>query len=285
MSQINQPLGIFDSGLGGLTVVRALAQHLPNESMIYFGDTARLPYGNKSKATVTRLSLEALRFLEHLQIKALVVACNSASALAIDTLHKEAQVPVLGVVDAGARAAAGKTQSGRVGVIGTRATIGSRCYETKLQDLDSNIKVAATSCPLFVPFVEEGWVDKAVTRQVAEEYLEPIRQAKVDTLILGCTHYPLLRELIQEVMGSEVTLIDSGEAVTTEVASLLKENSLSASSAPKHKFFVSDQIDQFQREAKRFLKDSVWGEFEAIDQSDIPWYDRGMLHGFKDPHS
>ncbi len=271
------PLGVFDSGLGGLTVVRSLARTVPAEPMIYFGDTARLPYGNKSKATVTRLSLEALRFLEHFGIKALVVACNSASALALDAMTAEASVPVLGVVEAGARRAARTTRTGKVGVIGTRATVSSGCYDVALRRLAANLTVTSAACPLFVPLVEEGWIDHEVARRVAEEYLAPLRAAAVDTLILGCTHYPLLRDVLQKVMGDAVALIDSGDAVAEDVVAELDRRKLRAPEAgapPRHRFFVSDQADRFHAEGRRFLGDAVLGRVEAVDQSDVPWYDR-----------
>lgn len=274
------PLGIFDSGLGGLTVVRAVSHHLPAERMIYFGDTARLPYGNKSATTVTRLSVEALRFLEHFGIKAMVVACNSASALALETVTAEASVPVLGVVAAGARQAAGLTRNGHIGVIGTRATVASGCYERELRLLREDLTVSSAACPLFVPLVEEGWIDHPVTWQVANEYLEPLRDQNVDTLILGCTHYPLLQKVIGEVMGPEVTLIDSGEAVAAELETLLEEFGLTApeGGAPgPHRFYVSDQAERFHAEGRRFLGETLLGHVEAVDQSDVPWYDRATL--------
>lgn len=274
------PLGVFDSGLGGLTVVRAVSGLLPAETMIYFGDTARLPYGNKSQGTVTRLSLEALRFLEHYGIKALVVACNSASALALDALQAEAQVPVLGVVHAGARRAAEASRSGRVGVIGTHATVASGCYERELARIRSGFTVTSAACPLFVPLVEEGWIDHPVTREIAGEYLRPLREASVDTLVLGCTHYPLLRTVLQEVMGPEVTLIDSGEAVARELEETLDRLALRAGPGDvHHRFFVSDQKERFGTEARRFLGAAAPGRVEAVDQSDIPWYDRSSLTG------
>ncbi len=280
------PLGVFDSGLGGLTVVHALDRALPREHMIYFGDTARLPYGNKSKATVTRLSLEALRFLQHFGIKALVVACNSASALALEALQSEASVPVLGVVEAGSRMAARATESGRVGVIGTRATVGSRCYDAALGRLRPGLTVVSAPCPLFVPLVEEGWMDHPVTRAVAGEYLAPLREAQVDTLILGCTHYPLLKPVIGEVMGPGVTLIDSGEAVAGEVQELLAARDLLApgpAGPDRHRFFVSDQADRFQAEGRRFLGERILGRAEPVNQSDVPWYDRWAAEERPDP--
>ncbi len=279
-------LGVFDSGLGGLTVVRALIHALPAERMVYFGDTARLPYGNKSKTTVTRLSLEALRYLQHFGVKALVVACNSASALALDALQAEATVPVLGVVEAGAARAVESTRTGRVGVIGTRGTVGSRCYDAALQRRRPDVTVVSAACPLFVSLVEEGWIDHDVTRQVAEQYLAPLREAQVDTLILGCTHYPLLKDVIGRVMGDEVTLIDSGEAVAQEVETLLRERGMEAPGAetpPAHEFFVSDQPERFHSEGRRFLGERVLGRVEAVDQSDIPWYDRPAVEPGRTP--
>jgi glutamate racemase len=269
------PLGVFDSGLGGLTVVRAIAHTLPAEAMVYFGDTARLPYGNKSPRTVRRLALEALKFLEHFEIKAFVVACNSASALALDVLNDAAVVPVLGVVEAGARQAALRTRNRKIGVIGTRATVASRCYPAALERLGAGFQVASAACPLFVSLVEEGWVEHDVTRRVAAEYLEPLRQAGVDTLILGCTHYPLLKNVISAVMGNDVMLIDSGEALAADLEQQLTERGLLAPERKvAHRFFVSDQPDRFHAEGQRFLGEAVIGRVEAVDQSDLPWYDR-----------
>jgi glutamate racemase len=267
---------VFDSGLGGLTVVRAVARTLPRERIIYFGDTARLPYGNKSRKTVTRLAVEALRFLEHFGIKAFVVACNSASALAMPVLAAEASVPVFGVVEAGARQAAAATGTKRVAVIGTRATVASRCYEQALEALKPGIQVASAACPLFVPLVEEGWMDHPVTARVAAEYLEPLRDFDPDTLILGCTHYPLLKTVIQDIMGEGVTLIDSGEAMAQELQTRLEGlGCLATTGAGRHRFFVSDQADRFQDEARRFLGEAAAGAVSAVDQSDLPWFDRG----------
>jgi glutamate racemase len=280
--RVRAPLGVFDSGLGGLTVVRAISHLLPGESIVYFGDTARLPYGNKSKRTVTRLSLEALWFLQHFGVKAMVVACNSASALALDALVAESQVPVLGVVEAGARRAAASTRRGRVGVIGTRATVASKCYERALTALEPELEVTAAACPLFVPLVEEGWIDHAVTRSVAEEYLAPLREAGVDALILGCTHYPLLKDVLRRVMGDDVVLIDSGEAVAGELQDELEKRGLASSSpesAPAHRFFVSEQAERFHEEGRRFLGEILLGSVETVDQSDVPWYDRRSALG------
>jgi glutamate racemase len=253
-----------------------VARTLPGERIIYFGDTARLPYGNKSRKTVTRLAVEALRFLEHFRIKAFVVACNSASALAMPVLAAEASVPVLGVVEAGARQAAAATRTKRVAVIGTRATVASRCYEQALAALAPGIEVASAACPLFVPLVEEGWTDHPVTARVAGEYLQPLRDFAPDTLILGCTHYPLLKGVIQTVMGDGVTLIDSGEAMALELQTRLADlECLAETGGGDHRYFVSDQAERFHDEARRFLGDAAPGSVSAVDQSDLPWFDRG----------
>jgi len=273
------PLGVFDSGLGGLTVVHSVARALPRERVVYFGDTARVPYGNKSAATVTRLALEAMRFLQHFEVKAIVVACNSASAVAMDALRREATVPVLGVVEAGAEQAAGQSASGRIGVIGTRATVESGCYEKELARIRSDAKVVSAACPLFVPLVEEGWIDEDVTRTVAARYLEPIQAAKVDTVILGCTHYPLLAGVIQEQLGSGVRLIDSGDAVSTRVTELLAENNLHAhaDADDPRRFFVSDQVERFRVEARRFLGEDIPFTAEAVDHSrDLVMLPKGL---------
>lgn len=267
------PLGIFDSGLGGLTVVRSIARSLPGEPMVYFGDTARVPYGNKSETTVTRLSLEALRFLEPFGIKMLVVACNSASAVALDALESHASIPVLGVVEAGARRALETTRNGRVGIIGTRATVASQCYERAIAQQRPEVQAFSNPCPLFVPLVEEGWGNHPTTRVIATEYLEPLIQQDVDTLILGCTHYPLLSGLIGEIMGERVTLIDSGDAVAIEVRKSLVGYGLLApeTAAPERRFFVSDQAEKFHQEGQRFLGNEFLGSVEAVDQS--MWHD------------
>ena len=269
------PLGVFDSGLGGLTVVHALQDLLPRESLVYFGDTARVPYGNKSSRTVIRLSLEAMHFLSRVGMKTMVVACNTASALAMETLTQEAPVPVVGVVEAGAEAAVRATRSGSIGVIGTRATVHSACYPREITARLSGARVTAAACPLLVPLVEEGWLNSSVTREVAASYLAPVQAAGIDTLILGCTHYPLLKPVIQEIVGPGVALIDSAEAVARKVAALLEEHGLEAAGkAPRSRFFVSDQVEKFAEQAATFLGRPVQAAW--VDQTDMPWYDRDV---------
>jgi glutamate racemase len=257
----SRPIGVFDSGVGGLTIFRALEQAVPHESLIYYGDTARVPYGTRSAETVVRYSLEAVEFLKRHEIKLLVVACNTASSVALNALTEIAEVPVIGVIEAGARRAAESSNTGRIGVIGTRATIESQAYPTKIRALRAEAKVLCRPCPLFVPLAEEGWVNGSITKQIAQHYLAPFKQAGVDLLVLGCTHYPLLRESIEEVMGLNVKLIDSAEAVAADVAATLKSAPRLAADPrtrePEHHFFVTDAPAPFQQVAERFLGRSI----------------------------
>ena len=202
------PIGVFDSGVGGLTVAREIMRNLPSEKIVYFGDTARVPYGSKSRDTVIRYSRQIIHFLKEQQVKAIVIACNTASAFALDDVQNEQDIPVLGVIEAGARVAAAETVNKRVGVIGTVGTVGSRIHETYLKKIDPEITVIGKPCPLFVPLVEEGWLHDPVTVEVAKRYLQELKDKDVDTLILGCTHYPLIRSTIREVMGEKVRLVN-----------------------------------------------------------------------------
>ena len=249
------PIGIFDSGVGGLTVFRAIERRLPNESLIYLGDTARIPYGTRSAETVQRYALEDAAFIESQNVKAIVIACNTASALAADRLRQECKVPVMGVIRAGARRAVERSRNGVIGVLGTEATVASGAYERALRALRDGLEVISRACPLFVPLAEEGWVDHPVTRQVAEEYLATLRASHVDTLLLGCTHYPILRPVIERTIGDGVVYIDSGEAVAEEVAKLISERGLErTSSEPRtERFFVTDSARRFRRVAELFL--------------------------------
>ena len=209
MTSADAPIGVFDSGLGGLTVAAEVMRQLPAEGLIYFGDTARVPYGPKAPSTVRRYSREIASFLEREGVKAIVVACNTATAHALTALRAELHVPVIGVIEPGARAAVAATRSGNVGVIGTAGTIRSGAYERAIRELAPDARITVQPCPLFVPLVEEGWLDKDATRLVAEEYLEPLIDAGVDSVVLGCTHYPLLKPMLAAVLGNGVQLIDS----------------------------------------------------------------------------
>ncbi|MFL6212358.1 MAG: glutamate racemase [Blastocatellia bacterium] len=251
----DSPIGIFDSGVGGLTVFRALERRLPNESLIYLGDTARVPYGTRSPETVKRYAVEDAGFIRSKNVKAIVIACNTVSATAADRLREVFDVPVIGVIRPGARRAVAATRSGYVGVIATEGTIASGAYERAMLSLNARLEVISRACPLFVPLAEEGWINHSVTRQVAEEYLAEMRVSRVDTLVLGCTHYPILRPLIDEVMGDHITFIDSGEAVAEEVAGLLEEGNLMRHhSEPRtEQFYVTDAAVRFRRVAELFL--------------------------------
>src|SRR5207249_8015926 len=247
-------IGIFDSGVGGLTVLHALAETLPAERLFYLGDAGRHPYGTKSGETVARYSLENAEFLLEKGIKLLVVACNTASAVALDALRSRCRVPVVGVIEPGARAAAERTRNQRVGVIGTEATIASGAYTRALRALRPTLEIYTRPCPLLVPLAEEGWLDGPVPRGVAETYLATLRKSGIDTLILGCTHYPLLRPLIADVMGPGVTLVDSAEETARAAAALLAERQLArADGTGSTSFFVTDVPDRFVRIGHRFL--------------------------------
>ncbi len=249
------PIGVFDSGIGGLTVVAEIMRQLPQEGIVYFGDTARLPYGPKSNETVTQFSIEDAEFLLRHGVKAIVVACNTASSIAVGELSSRYDIPVIGVIAPGALAAVSSTLTGRVGVIGTEGTIASGAYREAIGKLDRDIEVVETSCPLFVPLAEEGWTDREVTLVIAHEYLTPLRDAGVDVVVLGCTHYPILKGTIGKVFGPAVKLIDSAEETAKEVAERLSGLDLSRAegAAPEHRFFVSDVPHRFKEQAERFL--------------------------------
>jgi len=259
------PIGIFDSGIGGLTVARAIFEQLPHESTVYFGDTARVPYGPKSPETVRRYSLEILRWLLEQQVKAVVIACNTSTAHALETLQAESPVPVIGVIEPGARAAAGPANGKSIGVIGTAGTIASNAYAKAIQRVRGDARVEQKACPLFVPLVEEGWFEHQAAALIAEEYLAPLRAAGVGSLVLGCTHYPLLRPLLQQVMGPDVRLIDSGEETARVVASVLRERGLEApgGSAAEHRFVVSDDEARFRQVGARFIGERL-GRAEVV---------------------
>lgn len=263
------PVGVFDSGLGGLTVVRAIYEHLPHESTLYFGDTARVPYGPKSPDTVRRYSLEILRWLLAQEVKAVVVACNTSTAHALEALQEASPVPVIGVIEPGARAAVQASGGRPVGVIGTAGTIASGAYERAIQKRAPGTQVVSRACPLFVPLVEEGWFEHPATRLVAEEYLAPLRDAAVGSVVLGCTHYPLLKPLLQGVMGRDVRLIDSAAETARALASVLaRENLAAPADAPAtHRFAVSDDAARFLSVGSRFLGDRL-GEAEVVTWQD-----------------
>lgn len=254
MKDSRRSIGVFDSGLGGLTVLKALGRRMPREDVIYFGDTAHVPYGSKSPETVTRYSLEVARFLESQGVKLLVVACNTASAVALRVLRRRVRVPVLGVIEPGADAAARATKAGSIGIIGTEATIASGAYERALRKRLPGARLRAQACPLLVPLVEEGWWAHRATTEAARHYLEPLKKSGVDAMILGCTHYPLIKGTIRRVMGPEVKLIDSAEQTALEAQRLLKSmNLLRGSGRGRRSYFVSDDPARFLKLAGRLL--------------------------------
>lgn len=250
-----QAIGIFDSGVGGLTVQREIIRALPQEDTIYFGDTARVPYGTKSPETVARYAHEISRFLLHKEIKLLVVACNTASAVALPGLKRALNIPVVGVIEPGARRAVAVTRSGRVGVIGTAGTIRSSAYSRAIKRLKPDCEVLTRACPLFVPLAEEGWVDNQVARLTAQAYLADLQEAGIDTLVLGCTHYPLLKPLIADIMGPSVALVDSAEETARTVADILKQHGMLRPETEQgnHHYYVSDIPAGFIRVGNRFL--------------------------------
>lgn len=248
-------IGIFDSGVGGLTVLRELRHQLPQEELVYLGDTARVPYGTKSPQTVARYAQEAARFLVGQRVKLLVVACNTASAVALDDLAALHRLPVVGVIEPGARRALEVSRTGRIGVIGTEGTIRSRAYERALRAGNPAVEVHVAPCPLFVPLAEEGWSEHPVARLAAAEYLAPLLRQGIDTLVLGCTHYPLLKRTLQEVAGPTVELIDSAAETAKTVATLLHAEGLGRHDTPpaSPRFFVTDLPDRFERVGGAFL--------------------------------
>ena len=250
-----RPIGVFDSGIGGLTVVAALRELLPSESIFYIGDTARVPYGGKSQATIERYSVELAGLLLAERAKCIVVACNTASALGVPQLKLDLRVPVTGVIEPGAQAAVKATRSGKIGVIGTRATVNSRAYERAIEELDSELEVFTEACPLFVPLIEEGWIEDSVTDSVIARYLEKMLRHDVDTLVLGCTHYPLLRAAIQRFVGPKITLVDSAQNTALAVQKLLKQHKLTVpkKSVGKLQVALTDQSTGFLRVAEQAL--------------------------------
>ncbi|MEJ5210235.1 MAG: glutamate racemase [Burkholderiales bacterium] len=253
------PIGVFDSGVGGLTVVRALMERLPFEHIVYFGDTARVPYGVKSVETIAHYTTQIAEFLLEKQVKLLIIACNTMAAVAAGMVRDLSPVPVLDVIDAGALAAVQASRTRRIGIIGTPTTINSNAYALAIHRIDPEVRLKSQACALFVPLVEEGWLDHPVTRLTAQEYLRPVLSEDIDTLVLGCTHYPLLKPLLQEVAGPQVQLIDSAQAMAERAARLLREQGLANpdTHAPRYEFYVTDVPLRFQAIGERFLGRSL----------------------------
>lgn len=254
----NAPIGVFDSGVGGLTVAREIMRQIPNERIVYFGDTARVPYGSKSKDNIIKFSRQIIRFLQTENVKAIVIACNTASALALDEMQQEFDLPILGVVKPGAKVAVETTVNKRIGLIGTEANIRSGVYTRYIKSLDGEAKVFEKACPLFVPLVEEGWLHDDITLQVASRYLEELKEKDIDTLIMGCTHYPLIRSTIRKVMGDKVNLVNPAYETAIELKNLLERDNLANkcdvdSPSSMYRFYVSDAEEKFKLFANSIL--------------------------------
>ena len=268
----NAPVGVFDSGIGGLTVAREIMRQLPNEHIVYFGDTARVPYGSKSKNNIIRYSRQIIRFLRTQNVKAIVIACNTASALALDIVRQETKIPVIGVVVPGARAAVHTTVNQKIGVIGTEATIRSEMYTTVMQQMDGEVSVIGKACPLFVPLVEEGFARHSVTDEIIDFYLRSIRDSDIDTLILGCTHYPLLRSRIRAYMGEQVHIVNPAYETAMDLKKLLDEHHMANDAIREehatYSFYVSDAADKF----KQFANSILPYDIETTKQINIEEY-------------
>lgn len=262
-------IGVFDSGLGGLTAVRELVRRLPGEDIVYFGDTGRVPYGGRSPETILKYARQDVAFLRTFDLKAIVVACGTVSTIALDTLKNEVPLPMVGVVEPAAKAAINATKTGKIGLVGTKATISSGAYERVLKELNPEVQVTALACPLFVPLVENGRYapDDPLVQMVVGEYMAPFKEAKVDTLVLGCTHYPLLSGAIQNFLGENVTLISSGAACVDTVAELLRSRNLEngRKSGGNHQFFASDSAAGFDALASIFLGENITGQATQIE--------------------
>lgn len=265
-----RPIGVFDSGIGGLTVLKEIVRILPDEDVIYFGDTARIPYGNKSLETVTKFAFQNTRFLMSRDVKAIVIACNTASAFSMENVQESFDIPVIGVIFPGANAAVRATRNGRIGIIGTEGTVGSRAYEKAIRKIYPQAEIFAHPCPLFVHLVEEGWASSKVAYMVAEEYLEPLKDHGVDSLVMGCTHYPLLKKVIGDIMGPDVVLINPAEETARALKTVLGEKKIENNKGREavYKYYVSDNPDKFSRVGNNFLN----SEISNIEKIDIEKY-------------
>ncbi|NLP34078.1 MAG: glutamate racemase [Clostridiales bacterium] len=255
----NAPIGVFDSGIGGLTVVKEIMNQIPQESIIYFGDTARLPYGSKSQETIVTYTRQIIRFLMGKGVKVIVVACNTASALALETVKTEINIPILGVVKPGAKVAADTTRNGKIGIIATEGTIYSGIYNNYINNINSQVQIFGKPCPLLVPLVEEGLIDDPITTEMVRRYTKDLLEIDIDTLVLGCTHYPLLRKTIQRVVGEQITLVNPAYETARKLKEVLMQNRLENNSTmkPNHQFFVSDGAEKFKHFANTILSCEV----------------------------
>jgi glutamate racemase len=265
---MKNPIGIFDSGVGGLTVYREIRRRFPHEDIVYFGDTARVPYGPKSAETIIQYSIQNARFLMQCRAKIIVVACNTASSVALNTLQQLLPVPVIGVIEPGARTAVEITKTGKIGIIGTYATVKSNAYQLAIKGINPALDVVARACPLFVPLVEEGWEDHPVTHQISKEYLSEFMEDNYDTMILGCTHYPILKRTLSSVTGGKINLIDSAEVIASSLQNELPEKKTAGTG--HNYFYVSDNIEQFRKIGSRIIS----GDLQNLHKATLgeSWY-------------
>ncbi len=267
----DRPIGVFDSGIGGLTVLKELACVLPNESFVYFGDTARLPYGARSKETIIKYAHQCINFLLSKDVKAIVVACNTASAAALPVMKESFKEPIIGVIEPGAAAAVEANKNNKIGILGTCATIKSGAYEDEIKKLCPGKRIVSNPCPLFVPIVEEGWAETEVAKIVAKEYLKPLIEEKVDTIVMGCTHYPLLKSVVADIMGSDVCLIDPAHNTAIEFKKVLYKKQIQNENkniSPYYKYYVSDDPERFVKVGSEFLEKDI----DNIEKIDIEGY-------------
>ena len=256
----NRPIGVFDSGLGGLTVLKEIMKISPNENIVYFGDTARVPYGPRSKETIIKYTFQAINFLISKNVKAIVIACNTATARALKEANEKYDIPIIGVIEAGARTAAYSTKNKIVGVIGTDGTISSKAYNAEIAKIDKEIKIIDKACPLFVPIVEEGWANTEIASLTAKRYLKDLMQQGIDSLVLGCTHYPLLKKTIGEIVGEKVTLVNPAKETAKDLNKILEKNNMlreDSNKEPKYEYYVSDIPEKFAAIAEEFLKKEI----------------------------
>ncbi len=261
----NRPIGIFDSGLGGLTCVKKVMEIMPNENIIYFGDTGRVPYGTKSRETIKKYVMQDINFLETFDIKFIIIACGTASSATLPYIKEDINTDIIGVLEPTCKMAVSLTKNKKIGVIGTQGAINSGKYKETINELDNDIEVFSKACPMFVPIVENGYTKGEVAKIIVEEYLAPLKEEGIDTLILGCTHYPLLTDEIQKFMGDGVTLVNSGAAAALEAREILKENDMLGSCKGEVKYYVSDTVDSFQELGSAFLERNIGGDVEKID--------------------
>jgi glutamate racemase len=266
----NRPIGVFDSGLGGLTVLNEIKRLIPTESVVYFGDSGRAPYGTKSKDTVIKYTFQDIRFLLNQDIKMIVIACNTASACSLQLVKNNFDIPVIEVIEPGAMTAVRETRNKKIGIIGTLATVNSGVYERAINKLDSSVETISKACPLFVPLVEEGWWDNDIALRIAEEYLKPLKNENIDTLVMGCTHYPLLYKTISKVMGEDVKLVSSALEVTRVVRKILKEKDIERDDRvkPVYRYYTSDSVDKFESLGSAILE----SEIHSAEKVDIEKY-------------